>query len=183
MTFHGCANVLILASLFGGSNALAAPSSEKDAFCRDRVAEIFTSRYENYEKQKAYNECMRNADQLINEYERAKERSRRMSEEALKRYKRIGEELNQRLVHPLECSQLEYPIISRRLREEGGVTMVFWLDENGRVTESMVFNSSGSHRLDLAAQSWIKECKFDITKLKNLKDDWRAIRVKFELSN
>jgi hypothetical protein len=43
--------------------SIAAPWSEQDAFCLDRV--ILSGSYSNYSNQKTYNNCMDNADALI----------------------------------------------------------------------------------------------------------------------
>jgi len=48
--------------------SLAAPWSERHAFCIDRV--VFSGSYSNYRDQKIYNECMENADARIAEFER-----------------------------------------------------------------------------------------------------------------
>jgi len=49
--------------------SLAAPWSEQNAFCLDRVA--YSGSYSNYSNQKIYNECMDNADALIAKSEKS----------------------------------------------------------------------------------------------------------------
>jgi hypothetical protein len=46
--------------------SLAAPWSEQNAFCSDKMS----MSYSNYSNQKIYNECMENADALIAEHEK-----------------------------------------------------------------------------------------------------------------
>ena len=48
-------------------------------------------------------------------------------------------------------TQPPYPTMSRRLGEEGVVTLLLTVNENGRVTEARVDESSGFERLDEAA--------------------------------
>jgi len=48
-------------------------------------------------------------------------------------------------------TQPAYPTMSRRLGEEGVVTLLLTVDENGRVSEAQVSESSGFERLDEAA--------------------------------
>jgi protein TonB len=50
----------------------------------------------------------------------------------------------------------EYPIVSRRLREQGTLRLKLTIDDRGSVTEAVVVNSSGFERLDEAAVSWVK---------------------------
>jgi hypothetical protein len=49
--------------------SIAAPWSEQNAFCLDRVN--YSGSYSNYSNQKIYNECMDNANELIEEYEKS----------------------------------------------------------------------------------------------------------------
>lgn len=58
------------------------------------------------------------------------------------------------------CRKPEYPAASKRLEEEGLVTMRFMIDENGRVIESRVETSSGFARLDEAARAALSQCQF-----------------------
>lgn len=66
---------------------LAAPYSEQTAFCQDQVRGRYVSQYE---MQKAYNQCMSNANARIESYER--EKSRREAE-----YNEWSREFNQDL--------------------------------------------------------------------------------------
>lgn len=58
--------------------------------------------------------------------------------------------LPKRLVKP------DYPRRSRQLNEEGTTTMRVCINENGRVSEANVTQSSGSQRLDDAALTWVR---------------------------
>lgn len=58
---------------------------------------------------------------------------------------------NLNVVCPQQAAPV-YPAMSRRLRESGQVTLRIALDDSGRITGSEVLHSSGSRRLDNAAQ-------------------------------
>lgn len=58
------------------------------------------------------------------------------------------------------CRKPEYPAASKRLEEEGTVLLRFMIDEQGRVVDSRVENSSGFARLDEAARAALSQCKF-----------------------
>ncbi len=58
------------------------------------------------------------------------------------------------------CRKPEYPGTSKRLEEEGVVTMRFMIDESGRVIDSRVETSSGFTRLDEAARAALSQCQF-----------------------
>lgn len=49
-----------------------------------------------------------------------------------------------------------YPPLSRRLGETGTVRLTLVVGEDGRVVDAMVEKSSGSPRLDEAAEEWVK---------------------------
>jgi TonB family protein len=50
-----------------------------------------------------------------------------------------------------------YPLWSRRLGEQGDVTIKFWVDERGGASRPEVIVSSGYPRLDLATLDWLKD--------------------------
>jgi protein TonB len=59
----------------------------------------------------------------------------------------------------VSCPKLNaptYPAISRRMGEEGKLVLRVELDENGRIDDARVINSSGYERLDTAALSAVK---------------------------
>ena len=58
------------------------------------------------------------------------------------------------------CEKPEYPSASRRLEEEGTVTLKFLVGVDGRVKESAVDKSSGFRRLDEAARQGLSKCQF-----------------------
>ncbi len=80
-------------------------------------------------------------------------------------------------------SQPPYPAISKRLGEEGVVTLQLYVTENGRVAEVKVQKSSGFPRLDEAA---VREAKRNWRFIPAKKGDeviaaWMSINVRFEL--
>ena len=58
------------------------------------------------------------------------------------------------------CAKPEYPVASRRLEEEGTVTLRFRVEANGQVSQSEGQSSSGFKRLDEAARSALSRCRF-----------------------
>ena len=80
-------------------------------------------------------------------------------------------------------SQPPYPAISKRLGEEGVVTLQLYVTENGRVAEAKVQKSSGFPRLDDAA---VREAKRNWRFIPAMKGNeavaaWMSINVRFEL--
>jgi protein TonB len=49
-----------------------------------------------------------------------------------------------------------YPVISRRLREQGSVLLRLTIGTDGSVINASVINSSGFQRLDDAAVRWVR---------------------------
>jgi len=58
------------------------------------------------------------------------------------------------------CEKPDYPSASRRLEEEGTVTLRFLVGTDGRVKESATEKSSGFRRLDEAARQGLAKCLF-----------------------
>jgi protein TonB len=58
------------------------------------------------------------------------------------------------------CEKPDYPSASRRLEEEGTVTLKFLVGVDGKVKESAVDKSSGFRRLDEAARQGLSKCQF-----------------------
>jgi protein TonB len=58
------------------------------------------------------------------------------------------------------CEKPEYPSASKRLEEEGTVTLKFLVGADGKVLESAVEKSSGFRRLDEAARAGLSKCQF-----------------------
>ncbi len=58
------------------------------------------------------------------------------------------------------CAKPEYPSASRRLEEEGTVTLKFLIGADGRVLQAEVEKTSGFARLDEAARGALAKCQF-----------------------
>ena len=58
------------------------------------------------------------------------------------------------------CEKPEYPSASKRLEEEGTVTLKFLVGADGKVIESAVEKSSGFRLLDEAARAGLSKCQF-----------------------
>ncbi|MGQ3055038.1 MAG: energy transducer TonB, partial [Roseateles sp.] len=54
----------------------------------------------------------------------------------------------------------DYPLLSRRAREQGVVTLRITVDANGRLKDAWVHKSSGFERLDQAALQSIRKALF-----------------------
>lgn len=64
------------------------------------------------------------------------------------------------VVNSANCAKPEYPSASRRLEEEGTVSLRFLVGVDGKVIESEVEKSSGYKRLDEAARAALSRCQF-----------------------
>ena len=58
------------------------------------------------------------------------------------------------------CAKPDYPSASRRLEEEGTVTLKFLIGIDGRVMQAEVEKTSGFQRLDEAARNALSKCQF-----------------------
>lgn len=58
------------------------------------------------------------------------------------------------------CPKPQYPSASRRLEEEGTVSLRFLIGADGHVLQSEVVKSSGFARLDEAARAALSKCQF-----------------------
>jgi protein TonB len=58
------------------------------------------------------------------------------------------------------CAKPDYPSASRRLEEEGTVTLKFLIGVDGRVMQADVEKTSGFQRLDEAARNALSKCQF-----------------------
>lgn len=63
-------------------------------------------------------------------------------------------------VNIAHCEKPEYPSASRRLEEEGTVSLRFLVGVDGKVVQSEVEKSSGFKRLDEAARAGLSKCQF-----------------------
>lgn len=64
------------------------------------------------------------------------------------------------VVNAANCAKPEYPSASRRLEEEGTVTLRFLVGIDGKVIQSEVEKSSDYKRLDEAARAALSRCQF-----------------------
>jgi protein TonB len=58
------------------------------------------------------------------------------------------------------CAKPDYPSASRRMEEEGTVTLKFLIGADGRVLQADIEKSSGFNRLDEAARNALSKCQF-----------------------
>jgi protein TonB len=64
------------------------------------------------------------------------------------------------VVNTANCEKPDYPSASRRLEEEGTVSLRFLVGADGKVLQSEVEKSSGFKRLDEAARAGLSKCAF-----------------------
>ena len=64
------------------------------------------------------------------------------------------------VVNSANCETPDYPSASRRLEEEGTVSLRFLVGVDGKVLQSEVVKSSGFKRLDEAARAGLSRCAF-----------------------
>jgi protein TonB len=64
------------------------------------------------------------------------------------------------VVNSANCETPDYPSASRRLEEEGTVSLRFLVGVDGKVIQSEVVKSSGFKRLDEAARAGLSRCAF-----------------------
>lgn len=58
------------------------------------------------------------------------------------------------------CAKPDYPSASRRMEEEGSVTVKFLIGVDGRVLQAEIEKTSGFTRLDEAARNALSKCQF-----------------------
>ncbi len=63
-------------------------------------------------------------------------------------------------VSAAQCEKPEYPSASRRMEEEGTVSLRFLVGVDGKVIQSEIEKSSGFKRLDEAARAGLSKCRF-----------------------
>ena len=63
-------------------------------------------------------------------------------------------------VNSAQCDKPKYPSASRRMEEEGTVSLRFLVGVNGQVIQSEIEKSSGFKRLDDAARAGLSLCRF-----------------------
>jgi protein TonB len=64
------------------------------------------------------------------------------------------------VVNSANCEKPEYPSASRRMEEEGTVSLRFLIGPDGNVIQSEIEKSSGYKRLDEAARAGLSRCQF-----------------------
>jgi periplasmic protein TonB len=64
------------------------------------------------------------------------------------------------VVNSANCEKPEYPSASRRMEEEGTVSLRFLIGPDGKVIQSEIDKSSGYKRLDEAARAGLSRCQF-----------------------
>ena len=64
------------------------------------------------------------------------------------------------VVNSANCEKPDYPSASRRLEEEGTVSLRFLVGVDGKVIQAEVDKSSGFRRLDEAARAGLAKCHF-----------------------
>ncbi len=64
------------------------------------------------------------------------------------------------VVNSANCEKPEYPSASRRMEEEGTVSLRFLIGPDGKVLQSEIEKSSGYKRLDEAARAGLSRCQF-----------------------
>jgi protein TonB len=64
------------------------------------------------------------------------------------------------VVNSANCEKPDYPSASRRLEEEGTVSLRFLVGVDGKVIQAEVEKSSGYRRLDEAARAGLAKCQF-----------------------
>ena len=203
--------LLVLFMVIAPAVTTAAPYSEQNAFCQDYVRNRFFSQYET---QKAYNQCMANADRLIQAYEQEqvrreeqrridREKRKRESEErkdaeakkkALEEQRKALEEKGRKAalasissnrnasIEERICAKPDYPSASRRMDEEGTVTLRLLIDVKGRVIQSEIENTSGFQRLDNAAKDNLSKCQFRLKLVDGIpQEGWTTIKYTWRL--
>ena len=82
------------------------------------------------------------------------------------------------------CDQPHYPMVSRRLSEQGSVIMRFLVAPDGSVQNGMVSTSSGFERLDKAALDSLSQCRFNPATIDGQTDpqpQWALVRYVWKL--
>ncbi|MBV2234996.1 MAG: energy transducer TonB [Sterolibacterium sp.] len=82
------------------------------------------------------------------------------------------------------CEKPEYPAASKRMEEEGTVTLNFLIDVDGKVIDSRVEKSSGYARLDQAARTALGKCKFKPGTVDGKPEQsWASIKYTWQLED
>ena len=80
------------------------------------------------------------------------------------------------------CAKPDYPSASRRMEEEGTVTLKFLIGADGKVLQADVEKSSGFTRLDEAARNALSKCQFRPGTVDGKPEQsWSTIQYKWRL--
>ena len=80
------------------------------------------------------------------------------------------------------CAEPDYPSASRRMEEEGTVTLKFLIGVDGRVLQADVEKSSGFARLDEASRNALSKCQFRPGTVDGKPEQsWTTIQYKWRL--
>jgi protein TonB len=80
------------------------------------------------------------------------------------------------------CAKPDYPSASRRMEEEGTVTLKFLIGVDGRVMQADIEKSSGFARLDEASRSALSKCQFRPGTVDGKPEQsWTTIQYKWRL--
>lgn len=82
------------------------------------------------------------------------------------------------------CDKPHYPMVSRRMGEQGAVVLRFLVAPDGSIQKGEVVNSSGFERLDQAALDSLAQCRFNPATIDGKPDPqpaWAMIRYAWKL--
>jgi len=85
-------------------------------------------------------------------------------------------------VSAAQCEKPEYPSASRRMEEEGTVSLRFLVGVDGKVIQSEIEKSSGFKRLDEAARAGLSKCRFQPATLDGRPEQaWASMKYTWRL--
>jgi len=80
------------------------------------------------------------------------------------------------------CAKPDYPSASRRLEEEGTVSLKFLIGADGRVLQAEIEKTSGFPRLDEAARNALSKCQFRAGTIDGkAEQSWASIKYTWRL--
>ena len=85
-------------------------------------------------------------------------------------------------VSAAQCEKPDYPTASRRMEEEGTVSLRFLVGVDGKVIQSEIEKSSGFKRLDEAARAGLSKCRFQPATLDGRPEQaWASMKYTWRL--
>jgi protein TonB len=85
-------------------------------------------------------------------------------------------------VSAAHCEKPDYPSVSRRMEEEGTVSLRFLVGVDGRVSQSEIEKSSGFPRLDQAARAALSKCRFQPATVDGQPEQaWASLKYRWRL--